>query len=320
MVNVRKDACEGKTEDKLCGKIATFAYPEEKRPRRCADCMEPGMLDVKNKLCEWPGCRTHANYGFRDVLGTRFCSRHKEIGMVGKHSKLCHVADCSHTAVYGYENDKVRRSCVFHRESGMQFLIDARKPCRQEKFVCGATANPKYDGYCRHCFGNLFPDDARARDYMTKERLVRASIREMFPQFAGQWICDKKIADGCSCRRPDMLLQLEDYFVIVEIDENQHEQYDAGCENARMMEISRDIGHRPAFFIRFNPDSYVAADANLVRCSWVHNSRTGNVEVHKKYAQEWNRRLAELHTCLQTCIKDGPPSKMVEVIHLFFDA
>ena len=79
---------------------------------------------------------------------------------------------------------------------------------------------------------------------------------EKFVDF--DWKTDKTINDGCSKRRPDLLLDFGYQIVIIEIDENQHNNYDCSCENKRIMELSQDLGHRPIVFIRFNPDSNVS--------------------------------------------------------------
>ena len=59
------------------------------------------------------------------------------------------------------------------------------------------------------------------------------------------WISDK-IINGCSKRRPDLVLDL--LYQIVIIDENQHIDYDCSCENKRIMELSQDIAHRPIIY------------------------------------------------------------------------
>ena len=43
---------------------------------------------------------------------------------------------------------------------------------------------------------------------------------------------------------------------MVEVDENQHNNYDCSCENKRLMELAQDLGHRSMVVIRFNPDAY----------------------------------------------------------------
>jgi hypothetical protein len=101
----------------------------------------------------------------------------------------------------------------------------------------------------------LFPDEKTSRNYKTKEKEVTERVTEEFPDLS--WITDKRVEDGCSRRRPDLLLDMGSHLLIIEIDEHKHEGYDCSCENKRLMEISLDLQHRPIVFVRFNPDSYV---------------------------------------------------------------
>lgn len=88
---------------------------------------------------------------------------------------------------------------------------------------CNTRVLNKYKGYCLFCFINLFPDEKVSRNYKTKEKSVSDFILENFPNFT--WICDKQIQDGCSKKRPDLLLDLGYQVIIIEIDENQHYNY-----------------------------------------------------------------------------------------------
>ncbi len=72
-------------------------------------------------------------------------------------------------------------------------------------------------------------------------------------------ICDKKIEGGCSRRRPDLFIDLGSHCIIIEVDENQHRQYE--CEEKRMIDLYEDSGFRKMVFLRFNPDSYVETQA-----------------------------------------------------------
>jgi len=45
------------------------------------------------------------------------------------------------------------------------------------------------------------------------------------------WDFDRVVDGGCSRRRPEILLDMGDYVVVVEIDENQQQYYDCVCEN-----------------------------------------------------------------------------------------
>jgi hypothetical protein len=59
---------------------------------------------------------------------------------------------------------------------------------------------------------------------------------------------------GCSKKRPDIYFELLKHCVIVEVDENQHNNYGDSCECARLNEIVNGIGGKSVIIIRYNPD------------------------------------------------------------------
>ena len=127
----------------------------------------------------------------------------------------------------------------------------------------------------------------------------------------------KKIADGCSKRRPDAILDLGYHVIIVEVDENQHIEYDCSCENKRLMEISKDIGHRPIVFIRFNPDKYVVGDKQIKSC-W---GMDGHGKCVVKQKKNWEQRLETLTTQISYWSdRENITDKTVEIIQLFYDS
>ena len=89
---------------------------------------------------------------------------------------------------------------------------------------------------------HLFPDKPVSRNYKTKEYAVGEYIKTKFSTL--NWISDKIINGGCSKRRPDLFLDLLYQIVIIEVDENQHIDYDCSCQNKRIMELSQDLGHK----------------------------------------------------------------------------
>jgi len=124
------------------------------------------------------------------------------------------------------------------------------------------------------------------------------------------------ISDGCSKRRPDLLLDMGYQIIIIEVDENQHIDYNTSCENKRIMELSRDLGHRPIIFIRFNPDDYKSGEINVTSC-WGTNKNSLCV-VKKNKKNEWNTRLEELSRNIEYWIHNKT-DKTIETIHLFYD-
>ena len=130
---------------------------------------------------------------------------------------------------------------------------------------------------------------------------------------------DKKIADGCSSKRPDLLLDLGYMIIIIEIDENQHEKYDSSCENNRMMIISKDIGHRPMVFIRFNPDSYIDEENNNISSCWTTN-KLGICIISKLKENEWKERLNVLKDKIDFYLNpENKVEKTIELVNLFYD-
>ena len=93
------------------------------------------------------------------------------------------------------------------------------------------------------------PDKPVFRNYKTKEYSVAQFVKTAFQDLS--WIADKRISDGCSKRRPDLFLELENQIIIIEVDENQHTDYDCSCQNKRIMELSQDVGSRWNRIIRY---------------------------------------------------------------------
>lgn len=180
---------------------------------------------------------------------------------------------------------------------------------------CETTGNKKYEGFCFFCYVNLFPDKQIVKNYKTKETNVVDNIKEHYPEFT--WVADKKIQDGCSKKRPDLLLDLGTHIIIIEIDENAHTDYDCSCENKRLMELSKDVGHRPIVFIRFNPDKYVDKDGNKITSCWKINKISGILQIDKKKENEWQERLNVLREQIQYWI-DNQSEKTAEIIELFY--
>jgi hypothetical protein len=139
-------------------------------------------------------------------------------------------------------------------------------------------------------------------------------IKESFPNLT--WVADKKVQDGCSSRRPDLLLDMGSHIIIVEIDENKHTDYDCSCEHKRLMQLSQDLQHRPIVFIRFNPDSYMNQAGEAVKSCWRTNG-LGVMVVSKKKEKEWEERIYSLKQQIQYWI-DNPNEKMVEIVELFY--
>ena len=263
-------------------------------------------------MCIHPDCKKIPSYNNEGEKKPLYCVIHKKEDMINVISKTCIYPDCKKQANFNNEGDKKPLYCLTHKKENMINVIS--KTCKSE--WCNTQVLEKYDGYCLFCFINLFPDKPVSRNYKTKEYAVVEFVKNKFSNLS--WIADKRIQDGCSKKRPDLLLDLGYQVIIVEIDENQHINYDCSCENKRLMQLSQDIDHRPIIFIRFNPDDYKKDGLNITSC-WGNNKK-GICVVKKSKVNEWVERLNALEEIINYWIDPiNNTNKTIEIIQLFYN-
>jgi len=308
MVNVKDKWCsyEG------CKIIPVFNKEGETKALYCSKHKLEGMVDVKSKTCIHTGCKVRANYNMKEETTVLYCATHKLEGMVDVKSKTCIHTGCKVRANYNMKEETTALYCATHKLEGM---VDVKsKTCKSD--WCFTRVQEKYDGYCLFCYMNLFPDKPVSRNYKTKEFAVVEFVKTKFPDF--DWITDKRIFDGCSKRRPDMTLDLGYQILIMEIDENQHIDYDCSCENKRITQLSQDVGHRPIIVIRFNPDAYIKNGTTITSC-WDLDKK-GICVVKKSKKEEWVHRLNALENQIKYWTSPtNTTNKTIEIIQLFYD-
>jgi hypothetical protein len=308
MVNVKSKRCihDG------CKVRPYYNKVGESKALYCAEHKLEGMVDVKNKTCIHEGCKVRPLYNTDGEFKALYCAEHKLAGMVDVKNKTCIHDGCKVQPHYNKDGEFKALYCAEHKLDGMVNVIS--KTCKSD--WCFTQVQAKYDGYCLYCFMNLFPDKPVSRNYKTKEYAVVEFVKNTCSDLS--WIADKIISGGCSKRRPDLFLDLKYQVVIIEVDENQHVDYDCSCENKRIMELSQDVGHRPIIFIRFNPDGYKKSGKNISSC-WGHDGN-GICVIKKSKKVEWTQRLSALEEHINYWIHpDHRTNKTVEIIQLFYN-
>ena len=320
MVNVTHKKCIHSKRIQLCKECYGISLCEHNNIKYvCKQCKgssicEHNKVKSKCKNCEGSTYCVH-NKVKRTCIeckGTGLCihNKRKEV------CKDCHGSNiCIHNKEKRYCKDCCGSAICTHNKLKTQ--------CKQ----CGGSSlcktpncetikkNSKYDGHCAFCYYHIFPDKPNSRNYKTKERSVTEFIIETFPEYT--WITDKKVEDGCSLRRPDLLLDLGYQVIIIEIDETQHKNYDEICNNRRTMEISKDLDHRPIIFIRFNPDSYKDKDNKQINSCWKIN-KDGLCSLNKK--NEWLLRLNKLKSIIEYwCDENNKSEKIINNEYLYYD-
>lgn len=323
-----------KTDKEVCPKRATFNKKGEKSALFCQTHASHGMVNVLDKRkCETCNDK-RPMYNFAGEKKGRFCYKDREKGMINIFAKKCENEDCNKNPIFNKPEFKNGIRCIEHKDGDM---IDIRhKRCKTP--LCLTRANKKFDMYCFYCFVNLFPNDERVRDYKTKKKEVANFIKITYPNL--NWIEDRVIKDGCSRRRPDLLLDIaydaykntnetismsaveekneekNNQIIIIETDENAHAYYESICENRRLMELSQDLNHRPLIVIKFNPDKYKKDGKNIQSC-WEIDKQTGLSVIRKSKKAEWAFRLNELKKEIDKWM-NTKSDKMLEIIRLFY--
>jgi len=187
--------------------------------------------------------KLRSNFNKEGETTPLYCASHKLDDMIDVKNKKCIYKGCKICPSFNKEGETKALYCTQHKTYNMVDVVN--KLCKSK--WCFVHVEEKY-GYCLYCFKNLFPDKLISRNYKTKEYAVVEYVKQSFQDYT--WITDKKIYDGCSKRRPDLWLDLGYQILIVEVDENQHINYDITCENKRIMELSKDVGHRPIVFYK----------------------------------------------------------------------
>ena len=308
MVDVISKTCS----EQGCKTRPIYNIEGETKKIYCSAHKKEGMVDINNKTCSEQGCKTRPSYNTEGETNGIYCSAHKKEGMVDVMSKTCLEQGCKKQPAFNTEGETNGIYCSDHKTEGM---VDVKnKTCKSD--WCSTRVQEKYDGYCLFCYIYLFPDKPVSRNYKTKEYAVVEYIKQKYPELS--WIADKTINGGCSKRRPDLLLDLIYQIIIVEVDENQHTDYDCSCENKRIMELSQDLGHRPIVFIRFNPDDYDKNGSNITSC-WGQNKQ-GICVVKKTKTNEWIHRLQSLAEQIDYWVNPAnKTNKTIETIQLFYD-
>jgi hypothetical protein len=231
-----------------CPTRAIYNYYAEKKPLYCNKHKLENMINITDKKCININCNKIPIYNYENINTPIYCKLHKLENMIDILHKVCIFEDCNIRPIFNYKNTKSRLYCNKHKLDNMIDIVNNKLFCKLCKRV---RSDKKLDNLCSGCFYFTYPNNIRTRNHKTKENQILSDLNK---EFNNMIIQDKIISGGCSKRRPDGLIRLNDYNIIIEIDENQHIDYD--CENKRLMMLFQDLGNAPLTVIRFNPDKY----------------------------------------------------------------
>ncbi len=322
-------------------KNANYAYSKTDKSKYCAKHKVPGMVDIKHSTCNTDECRKRPNFNFLGQTKGVKCFKHKVDGMVDVINATCEKDNCNKQPSFNFQGQKRGIRCYNHTVNGMVDVINKRceaKNCNKQPSFnfpnqtrrvrcekhslpgmlnvadkrcvsCGLFQVTKSKDYmCHQCFMFNNPNHESSRHYKTKELTFTRLLQQDLSTQGIECVLDSKISGGCSRRRPDVFIDMLTHVLIIEIDENQHLSYNESCEYVRTIELNEDIGHRPMYIIRLNPDSYKLNGKSYRGCF------TSKMELNKK---EFGHRYSTLLSTVLD-LTATPPERLIESIELFF--
>jgi len=255
---------------------------------KCRDCGKGGAFCIHDKI----------KSNCRECSSNTFCIH-------DKFKNTCRECGSNNFCIH----DKFKNTCI---------ICNPECACINCKSIYVDKRTNCYP-LCQPCFCNKYPDHEKSTLYKIKERYLRDELRLRFPENNINMIFDKAVDGGCSKKRPDVLIDLLLYSIIIECDENQHKNYE--CENKRTMQLFEDLGNRPLILIRFNPDIYTENNKKIKGC---FKPLTKIEDIHKKKfydlnEEEWKRRLDILEEIIRENMTEDIPKKEIKEIKLFYD-
>jgi hypothetical protein len=303
MINVKNIICI----HEKCTISAGYNFPGEVKKLYCSTHKKNGMIDLKHKYCQFIQCNNKASFGIVGEKTLLFCSVHQKDGMENiKHSK-CLTNSCNLIPSFNYKNETRAFYCDTHKDENMINVKHLNSQCLAKDIngeaYCDTRGNIKYDGYCTHCFANLFPLDSRTPliRMKSKEIVVRNFINEYFKEFYH----DKPLwTGGCDCthrRRIDHRRLVNETLLCVGTDEFQHRGYDKYDEIIRYDDLMMIHGGK-FIYIRFNPDSY-RENGNLMNPTMEERLEELKNEIDKQIKR----------------IENNENNDLLEIIYMFYN-
>ena len=205
------------------------------------------MVNVISKKCIEINCKTQPSFNNPGELEGIYCNIHKTPIMVNVLSKMCIEQNCNTIPCFNNPGELEGIYCSKHKTSIMVNVVS--KTCLEPN--CDKRVD-KYP-FCSNCHRFKDPNHPRFKNVKQKELYITNKLKQDFGDVS--LIFDSRInCQDCTKRRPDVFIDLFGYCIIIEIDENQHSNYQD--EIKRIKEIKEALGNRKLVVIRFNPDAY----------------------------------------------------------------
>ena len=163
-----------KCENKDCKTTACFNFKGEPKGRFCkTHILDITMVNVVDKLCNFPDCEKRAIFGLVEGKTAKpvMCIKHKTDGMINVKGKRCYETGCFNIPIYNFEGEKLGKWCILHKPENCLNVVSPK--CVYEG--CKTSAHFNFPGetvgiYCSKHFQTGMNDIKHNRcDYNGEE-------------------------------------------------------------------------------------------------------------------------------------------------------
>ena len=238
MVNVKGKRCEHEG----CDTLSPSFNIKGETGKYCIKHKTDEMVNVRNTMCDEDECLRGATYGKPGIKESK-CTKHRLPGTIRRSKSFCKRKGCGQIAVWG--SNWIPKHCETHKLNDEQNLIE--NPCAS----CGLLYILDKSNTCENCNPISFATARLAKQNALMDFLDARGLKGDST--------DTMIENGlCGKERPDRVYDFGDKIIILECDEHQHRDRACSCEQSRMVNLGQAYGGTPVYFIRWNPDDYIA--------------------------------------------------------------
>ena len=300
-----------------------------RRKDRCRDC-GTGICEHKKlkRYCRECGAKAICEHGrrrdrCRDCGGSQICEHNKRRsscvdcggGEICEHQRIRGTCkECGGSQIC--EHNIFKRNCKECGGSGTcEHKVEKRncpdcggsRICKSKDTIgCRTQGNRKLNGYCSHCFVNIFPEDPKALTVRKKSKEIQV-MTHIFSKYTG-FKNDKPffvdLEGGCCAtkRRIDLRKLITNTMLCIEVDEHQHKNYIKQNENNRYDDLFMDFSGKYVF-IRYNPDKFIDKYGKSKNPMFETRMEVLEASINKQIMRILNEENTDL----------------VEIHHLFYD-
>lgn len=207
-----------------------------------AYCYKHGkeLNDNSKKKCQFEGgCKKEATHNYKEIREPILCKDHKQDNMRSKKNICCNYKDCIIDGNFSLNKDDKERYCKDHKSDNMYHYIS--EICKN----CNKFLERNESTECSNCNPTIY---LNSKEEQVRKLLINNNIEFEYNKGI-------KGTNNNNPLKPDFKINCENYYIIIEVDENQHKRYKDEYEINRIKKIREKLD-KNIIILRFNPDSF----------------------------------------------------------------